>query len=125
MTTQAPAEGILKRKDYGDSKSYQVVCECGDPGHDHNIWVEADDSNVTVTIYAITKSKWWEMNRWQKIWTLLTKGYVEYETDLIMSEQQALNYSETLKSAVQDTQVFKAQRKVLVELQNKIAEGRG
>ena len=110
MTAQKPASGILQRADYGGSKSYQVVCECGDPGHDHNLWVEADDGNVTVTIYTTAKSEWWSRNRWQKIWTLLTKGYVKYEADLIMNEQQALNYAETLKTAITDSKNFRKKR---------------
>jgi hypothetical protein len=107
MTAQIPAVGILKRNDWGSAKSYQIVCECGDPGHDHTVFVEADDINVTVTIYTTAKSKWWELNRWKKIWTLLTKGYIEYEADLVMNKQQALNYAETLKSAVNDLAEFR------------------
>ena len=41
------------------------------------------------------------------MWALLTKGYVEYEADLIMNEQQAFNYAETLKKAVNDVKNFK------------------
>jgi len=107
MKSQSPAEGILIRNDYGDTITYQVVCGCGDVGHDHNLWVEADDQNVTVTLYTTVKSKWWSMNRWQKIWTLLTRGYVEYESSIIMSQQQALNYSNTLSSAVSDVKKFR------------------
>jgi hypothetical protein len=52
LKAQAPAEGILLRKDYGDAKVYQVVCECGDCDHSHNVWVEAEDIGVSVTIYT-------------------------------------------------------------------------
>jgi hypothetical protein len=107
MTPELPAQGILKRNDWGDSVVYQVVCECGDSNHDHNVWIEAEDHNITVTIYTTQKSKWWSMNRWQKIWTLLTKGYVEYEASIIMTEQQAINYAETLNKAVEDVKTFK------------------
>jgi hypothetical protein len=109
MKEQTPAEGILKRNDWGDAITYQIVCECGDSNHDHNIWIEADDS-ITVTTYTQQKSKWWSMNRWQTIWTLLTKGYIEYEGSIIMSEQQALNYAETLKKAIEDVTKFKSQK---------------
>jgi hypothetical protein len=34
-------------------------------------------------------------------------GYVEYEASIIMSEQQALNYAETLKSAIIDVKQFR------------------
>ena len=47
------------------------------------------------------------MNRFQTIWTLLTKGYVEYEGTVIMTQQQAVNYAETLKSAVTDVEKFR------------------
>jgi hypothetical protein len=107
LTAEIPARGILKRSDWGDAMTYQVVCECQDADHDHNIWIEADDNSVTVTTYTQQKSKWWSMNRCQKIWTLLTKGYIEYEGSIIMTEQQALNYAETLKKAVEDVKNFK------------------
>ena len=107
LKTQAPAEGILKRRDWGDALTYQVVCECHDSDHDHNVWVEADDNSVTVTTYTTQKSEWWKLNRWQTIWILLTKGYVKYEANIIMTEQQALNYAETLKAAVKQVKKFK------------------
>ena len=110
MKAQKPAVGILKRNDWGDAMTYQVVCECGDSNHDHNIWIEAEHDRVMVTIYTQQKSKWWSMNRWQKIWTLLTKGYIEYEGSIIMTEQQALNYTETLKCAILDVKQFKKER---------------
>ena len=111
MKLQTPAEGVLLRKDYGDAKIYQIVCECGDCDHDHNIWVEAEDHGVTVTIYTQQKTKWWQQNRWKIMWTLLTKGYVERESVLIMSEQQAINYANVLQSAVKDVKEFNKQRK--------------
>jgi len=121
MKVQIPAEGILKRSDYGDAKSYQISCECHQPDHEHNVWVEADDGSVTVTIYTTAKSKWWSTNRWKQMWSLVTKGYIEYEADIIMTKQQALNYAETLKKAVDDVEEFQAKKKYLANLQNKIA----
>ena len=107
MLAQIPAEGILKRSDYGDAKLYQVSCECHQPDHDHNVWVEADASDISVNIYTTSKSKFWSANRFRLIWTLLVKGHVEYEVNLSMSKQQALNYAETLKSAVKDVEEFR------------------
>jgi len=108
LAPQAPAEGILKHGDWGDAKSYQVACECSDTHHSHSLWVEADETNsISVTVYANVKSKWWDLTRWQIIWTLLTRGYVEYEANIILTQQQALNYAETLKSAVNDVEQFK------------------
>jgi hypothetical protein len=110
MKPENPAKGILKRNDFGNSMCYQVVCECGDSNHDHNLWVEADDGNVSVTVYTTAKSKWWELNRWKKIWILLTKGYIEYEASLIMGKQAAFNYSNILKTAIKDCEQFEKER---------------
>lgn len=101
---QAPAEGIACRGSWGDLKNYEVLCQCGDPAHSHSFWIEADDAGVSTIVYTQVKSKWWSQNRWQTIWTLLTKGYVEYEASLIMTEQQALNYAETLKKGIKDVE---------------------
>ena len=110
MKSQIPAEGILKQHDWGDSKVYQVICDCGQPDHTHTVWVEADDCNVSVIIYANVKTKWWSVNRFKQIWTLITKGYLEYETVLTMSNQQVLNYAETLKKAMKDVEEFRKQK---------------
>lgn len=110
MKAQTPAEGILKRNDWGNSKVYQIVCGCGDEHHDHSLWVEAEETDINVTLYVNVKSPVWSMNRFKQIWTLLTKGYLQHESTIFMSEQQALNYAETLKSAVQDVKDFKKSR---------------
>lgn len=111
MKSEAPAEGILLHRDYGDAKMYTLTCECCSSDCEHNVWVEAEDTGITVTTYTKQKSYWWNMNRWQKIWTLLTKGYIEYEASIIMTKQQAFNYANVLKSAVVDVEEFRKQRK--------------
>lgn len=111
MTSQTPAEGILLHKDYGDAKVYTITCECCDSNCSHHVWVEADDTGVAVTTYTQQKTKWWELNRWQIIWRLLTKGYIEYEASIIMSRQQATNYSEVLRKAIDDVTEFRKKRK--------------
>jgi hypothetical protein len=121
LKPQTPAEGVLKRNNYGDAITYQVTCECQDADHDHNVWVEADDHRVTVTTYTTQKSQWWSLNRWQTIWILLTKGYVKYEANIIMTEQQALNYAETLKTAIQDVKQFKAKTDPTTKATTKLA----
>lgn len=107
MKAQIPAVGILKRSDHGDAKLYQISCDCHQSDHEHNVWVEADVAAVTVTIYTTAKSKWWSTNRWKQMWSLISQGYIEYEADLIMNKQQALNYADALKSAVKDVEEFR------------------
>jgi len=118
---QTPAEGILKRNNWGDAITYQVTCECHDADHDHTVWVESDDHRVTVTTYTTQKSQWWSLNRWQTIWILLTKGYVKYEANIILTEQQALNYAETLKTAIKDVKKFKAKTDPTTKATTKLA----
>jgi len=110
MKLQTPAEGILKKNDWGDAKAYHIVCDCGSDDHAHDLWIEAEDVGITVTIYATVKSPWWSMNRFKQIWTLLTRGYLEQQTVLTMNEQTAYNYSKTLEKAIDDVRQFKQER---------------
>ena len=135
MTPQIPAVGIMKTNDWGDSKVYKISCECGQSNHEHNVWIEADESSVNVNIYTTVKTNYWDEalkpkydidNIWLQefdwFWKglynglvrrlKLTKsiwinGYVDFETTISMSKQQALNYAETLKSAVDDVKEFR------------------
>lgn len=111
MKIQIPAEGILKTNDWGDTKVYRVACECSSPECDHNVWVEVDDHNVTVTVYTTTRTNFWSKTRWQHIWTLLTKGYIDTESTICLKEQHAFNYAHTLLSGIEDVKKFKQERK--------------
>ena len=110
MKAQTPAEGILLHKEWGDAKMYTVTCECCSTDCAHSVWVEAEDTGITVTTYTKQKTKWWELNRFKIVWRLLTRGYVEYEASIIMTEQQALNYAAVLQSGVKDVAQFRQQR---------------
>lgn len=107
MKAQIPAEGIMKTGEWGNTKSYKIACDCGQPDHEHTVFVEAEDTGISVTVYVNVKTTFWSANRFKQIWTLLTKGYLEHETVVTMNEQEALNYAETLKSAIQDVKDFK------------------
>jgi hypothetical protein len=134
MTPQIPAEGILKNNDWGNAKRYQIVCECGDSDHDHTLWIEADETGVSVETFVTVKTAWWVekikprydidnpwlqefdwfwrncfnglYNRIKLTVDIWFKGYAEHETIITMNKQQALNYAETLKSAVKDVEEF-------------------
>ena len=45
----------------------------------------------------MTKKIWWD-------------GELKYESSTIMTEQQALNYAEALKSAIEDVKTFKKEK---------------
>ena len=110
MNVQVPAEGIMKTNDWGDSRVYRIACNCGDESHNHNMWVEADDHDIVVTVYTTGKTNFWSKKRWYHIWTLLTKGYIDTESSVHLNKQQALNYAETLKSAIEDLDSFRLDR---------------
>ena len=111
MKMQIPAEGIMKTNDWGDSKVYRIACNCGDENHNHNMWIEADEHDIIVTIYTTGKTNFWSKTRWYHIWTLLTKGYIDTESTVCLNRQQALNYAETLKSSITDVETFRSERK--------------
>jgi hypothetical protein len=135
MKAQIPAEGILKTHDWGDSKVYKVTCDCGQPDHEHNVWIEADESGINVNIYTTVKTDCWSEELrpkydidnvwlqefewfWKGLYNSLVRklkltksiwitGYVDYQTTISMTEQTALNYATTLKSAIEDVREFK------------------
>ena len=107
MTPQIPADGILKTHEWGDSKVYRVACVCGDENHNHNVWIEAEDTDIVVTVYTTTQTNFWSKTRWYHIWTLFAKGYIDTESSVHLTKQQALNYAETLKSAIIDVEDFR------------------
>ena len=109
MKAQQPAQGILQVNDWGPSKMYKAVCQCGNDDCTHTIDIEADH-DVTVTIYTTTRTNFWSKTRWYHIWKLLTKGYTDFETTIIMDKQVALNYADVLQSAVKDVEEFRKQQ---------------
>jgi len=150
LKAQEPAEGILKRNDFGDTKYYQVVCGCGQEYHDHNVEVEASETGINVNLYISVKTDYWSelvekrydidspylqeldwffkdlingfWTRLKVTWQLWTTGAVTAESTIAMSEQQALNYAKTLESAVEDVKHFKDERKWKQDVVNRVAK---
>jgi len=139
MNAQTPAEGIMKVGDYGNAKFYKVACQCGSHDHDLDFEVEAEEPNVNVNTYVRVKTDYWTesvkkrydidnpylqeldwtlkdifnglITRLKLTWTVWTKGYVKCETTIAMTKQQALNYAETIRSAVNDVETFEKAQK--------------
>jgi DNA-directed RNA polymerase alpha subunit len=140
LKAELPAEGILKTREWGSSKMYKIICECGQSNHEHDIEIEADETGINVNVYTTVKTDYWSENiksrydidsiwlqefdwAWKSIvnsfvrkvkltWELWTTGSVTAQTTIILSEQQALNYAETLKSAITDVKKFKKENHV-------------
>ncbi len=138
MKPETPAQGILKTHDFGNSKWYHVVCGCGQPDHSLTVEVEAEDTGINVNTYVTVKTDYWTESvkkrydidsPWQQefdwfwkdlwnglvarlklTWAVWFKGYIQCETTILMTEQQALNYSETIKKAVHDVKSLKKPR---------------
>lgn len=111
MKAETPATGILKQGDFGDAMFYYVQCDCGNEDCAHSVEVEADDMHVQVHLYHTQHTKWWEKNRWKQIWQIITKGYAEMQTTIVLNDQTALNYSAVLESAAKDVANFRDARK--------------
>jgi hypothetical protein len=138
LTPQAPAEGISLNSDWGVSKIYKIDCQCGCSAN-HNLCIEVDqDSFIWARIYAEVKTNYWSefwpkrydiknntlqwldwtvkdlinglVTRVKLTWTIWTRGYIKCEQDILLTRQQALNYSETLRAAVQDVENYKNQQ---------------
>ena len=135
LEAQTPAEGILQTNDFGHSKWYKVPCNCGQSDHEIDFEVEADDCGINVNTYTTQKTVWWKEYAkkrydidnpwlqefdwfWKDLWNgfvtrlrltrdIWFKGYVKYESTTTMTKQQALNYAETLKSAIKDVEEFR------------------
>lgn len=136
MEVQIPAEGIMKHGDYGDSKFYEIACSCGQQDHAHQLMIEASGDDITVTINTTVTTDWWSdsikvefQDTWQNsvlrfaaslanglvrriklTWQVWAVGYVKYQADTIMNEQQALNYAATLNAAIVDVKQFRTDR---------------
>lgn len=111
MTPERAANGVLKTSDFGDSKWYHIHCDCGNEDCAHDIEIEADDIHVQVHIYHVQHTKWWSKNRWQQIWQILTRGYADMQTTIVLNEQTALNYADNLVAAMDDVKEFRSNRK--------------
>lgn len=135
MKAETPATGIMKKADYGDAIQYEIECECGSKDHYHLVWIEADEVGVAVNIFIESTTDYWTeyvnqssrtkndflyrarwnlayivnetLRRTKLIWTVLTKGYVNYHSNIILNQQQAVNYAEAIKKALRDVERFK------------------
>lgn len=136
MKAETPAEGISLTSKFKDSKFYKVNCSCGNEDDEINFEVEVDhDGVIMVHTWTTQKTPWWNevvkkrydidneflqgvhwllvnfangvLTRLKLTWQIWVKGYAKYESWTVMSKQQALNYSETLKTAIKDLESTK------------------
>lgn len=149
MKAEIPAIGIMKTSDFGDTKFYKVACGCGQSDHEIDFEVEASDTGVNVNTYVTVKTDYWTdvvekrydidnlwlqeldwfwkdlvnglATRLKLTWSIWTRGYIKTESTIAMNEQQAFNYAETIKSAIDDVKHFQEEHKWKANVQNRIA----
>jgi hypothetical protein len=137
LIPQIPAEGIMKTGDFGDSKFYSIQCNCGNPDDTIVMEVEADDYVISVNLYFTPKTDWWTKlvdehhkpyysnsfifsidesirslinsfyTRIKHTYTIWTEGYLKYQQTTLLTQQQALNFADTLVKAIDDVGQFK------------------
>ena len=131
LVSQTPAEGIMQTYNSPGFETYRVECSCGNEDDAIVFTVEETHGEVIVETYTTQKTSWWddpfhqhnsyeienpwlfELNyyvrgflnslthRLKVTWSVWVRGRVEYSQSTIMTPQQALNYSDTLRIAVE------------------------
>lgn len=131
MNYKEPALGIMKMYEYDNSVAYEVKCTCGNEDHTLHTVVEAFDDNVAVTTFVTVNTDYWsewlklDIDKlvdnyflYSAAYSLLgfinyiarnlkltyhiwVKGCVKFENSTIMTLEQANNYADTLKHAVE------------------------
>lgn len=113
MRAQKAAKGIMLQGDWKDAKSFYIPCECSDPDHAADMWIEVEREQdlecVNITFYVKTTNEFWRegYSRIRAVWDILTKGVHTQSNTLILDKQSALNMAEAIKSTVKDLTVSK------------------
>lgn len=130
LNAETPAEGIMKTYQNANSICYRVDCTCGSEDDSIEFAVETDFNDIVVSTYTTQKTDWWSdpanknksynydneflfnlnyivrgwinglVHRLKWSWRLWVDGYIKYQSTIIMTKQQALNYAKALESAI-------------------------
>jgi hypothetical protein len=112
MKAQKPAEGIMLSKEWLGAKVHRIECDCTDPDHGVDMWIEAEadedlHDTVSVTFYVKTTNQHWHdgYSRIRAAWDILTKGVHTQSNNLLLSKQAALNFAEVIKTTVKELDI--------------------
>lgn len=118
-----PAVGILKQMDMGDFKVYKISCQCGNDSHTYELIVESDQTGVQLSFNTEVGTDHWS-NRFNETydnavldwfkrvyngiamrmritWGIWTTGRVTMYSDIMMSEEQALNVASAIETSIE------------------------
>mgnify|MGYP000067441800 CR=1 FL=1 len=108
MKLQTPAQGINQTNEWPDAKTYVVSCECSDPEHQLNMWIEVEGDNelqsVQLSFYIDTWTPFWDhkFSRIKAAYNILFKGVMKQEHHIILNKQSAYNLSGTINKAIKE-----------------------
>ena len=141
LKPQEPAEGIMQTYNAPKFRMYHIECSCGNTDDAIDFTVEEDAGEIIVQTYTTQKTAWWEdpfrqrksyeinneflyqlnyyvrgflnavTHRLRITWAVWVHGYVKYSQTTVMTPQQALNYSDTLRQAVENVVAEQEQRR--------------
>ncbi len=130
---QVAAIGILSQNDFGDYKTYKVACACGCDHHIGDVVISADERGISMTQSTTVSTAYWHqyckinytecwplinakyfvnaaINRIALVWQVLFKGNITMTGDIVMTQQQTINYANTLTHAMADVEQFRQAR---------------
>lgn len=109
MKAERPALGISRSMSYPDAQVYHVDCECTDPDHAVNVWIEVSTQEdmhceVEVTFYVQTSLAGWRRlpQRIAEAWRVLRNADSERYHSLLLNKQAALNLGGAIEASIED-----------------------
>ena len=112
---QTPASGIAEiGYQSHNHRAYRVQCECTSVDHALDVWIEVEpDSECGLVELTIIANLWTPvfngiLDRIKAAWNILFKGVHKQEHSILLNHQSALNFAETLTTAINDLQTRKS-----------------
>lgn len=108
LTSEAPAEGILKMKGWNDSHVYHVECSCTSPDHALQAWVEIDTEEdwpaPQLTFYVQDHYPNWNgfFRRLKDAVGILFGQPLTRSHSLLLTRQSAVNFTAALNQSIED-----------------------
>lgn len=112
MKAQIPAEGIMQTGNWPDAHSFHIECECSDPNHAVDMWIEVNPDRETESValgfYVQGTAPFWQegWNRFRAAWQVLTQGYYRTENHLILSKQAAVNLTGAVEQSIKKLEKY-------------------
>jgi hypothetical protein len=79
---------------------------------------QLQELNLKIYVMIFLEKQWYAIARWingiynraRITWHVWVKGYATYESTTLLNQQQALNYAETLRQAIEDVDKIRSDR---------------